>query len=56
MKVNRETDKLSKTLLKRYGHLLSRFTIFETILDSENAQESEIKIVKIYLEELENLK
>lgn len=56
MKVNRETDKLSKTLLKRYGHILSKYTIYEKILDSENALESEIKIVKIYLEELENLK
>lgn len=57
MKVNKITDIFYKQMLSKYGNVLSKTCIIDSILNNETFIESEIDIVNIYLDELKyNLK
>lgn len=53
MKVNKESDLFYKKMLKEYGDLLTKESIFDAILNSETFLNCEIEIGKMYLDELE---
>ena len=54
MKVNKTSDVLYRKLIEKYGHILSKYTIYEEILKAKDAKECEIEIVSMYLEELQS--
>lgn len=49
----KEKDKLFKEMLKRYGHILSKYTIYDICLKGDNKFDIEIEICNIYIDELE---
>lgn len=54
MKVNKESEKLYKELVKRFGDILSKYCIIDKILEAEDAKTCKIELTKIYLEELQS--
>ena len=54
MKVNKTSNKLCEKLIERYGHILSKYAIYEEILRAKDAKECEIEIAKMYLDELQS--
>lgn len=52
----KEKDVLYKKLLKKYGDIISKYTIYDIVLKENNKCDIEKEICKIYIEELEYLK
>ena len=54
MKLNIDTSKFYNTMMDRYGHILSKYTIIEHIQNSINQNQCEIAIAKDYITELQS--
>ena len=48
-----EKEKIYNTRIEKYGDLLSKYTIFDIVLENNNKYDIEKKICNIYIDELE---
>ena len=48
-----EKEKIYNKMIKKYGDLLSKYIIFDIVLENNNKYDIEKKICTIYIDELE---
>ena len=49
----KEKEKIYNKMIKKYGDLISKYTIFDVVLENNNKHEIEKEICTIYIDELE---